>query len=230
MDWTNIYGIRLLWPFDRQWLRLDTVSVIDAWIWAVLLAAALWPLLARLVSSEIGAKSRAGRGIAWFAMLFLTGYEFGRWVLHARAVETLDARLYEGQSPRRTAAFPSPANPLAWRGLVELDKAYSIHAFNLTAEFDPGEGKLLYKAEATPAFEAARRTRAFEVFADFAPYPLWQIAPLPEPDGAVRVDGVDLRFAMPEEGRFTVSAIVEGGRVVESDFRFSPANRLPRPR
>jgi inner membrane protein len=230
MDWTNIYGIRLLWPFDRRWLRLDTVSVVDPWIWAALGVMALWPALARLVSSEIGAKTRAGHGIAWFALLSIGSYEFARWVLHARAVETLNVRLYEGQAPKRTAAFPSLANPLRWRGLVELEKAYLVHSVDLVREFDPAGGKILYQAEPAPALEAARRTRAFQVFADFAPYPLWQVLPLAEPEGTVRVNGVDLRFAMPGEGRFMASAIVEGGRVAQSWFQFSPAGDVPPPR
>jgi inner membrane protein len=230
MDWTNIYGIRLLWPFDSVWYRLDIVSVIDPWIWAVLALAFLWPLLARLVSSEIGAQSRAGRGIAWFALLFIVGYEFSRWVLHARAVETLDVRIYQGQPPKRSAAFPSLANPFRWRGLVEIDNAYVIHAVNLMGEFDPTSGTVLYQADSRPELEAARQTRAFQVFTGFAPYPLWQVLALPEPEGAVRVNGVDLRFAMPGEGRFMASAIVEGGRLTRSWFQFSPAGDVPRPR
>jgi inner membrane protein len=230
MDWTNIYGIRLLWPFDSLWYRLDIVSVIDPWIWAVLALAFLWPLLARLVSSEIGARSRAGRGIAWFALIFILSYEFSRWVLHARAVEMLDARIYQGQAPKHTAAFPSVANPLRWRGLVEIENAYLIHSMDLTSEFDPGAGTVLYQAEPRPELDAARKTRAFQVFTDFAPYPLWQVLSLPEPEGASRVNGVDLRFAMPGEGRFMASAIVEAGRVTRSWFQFSPAGDMPRPR
>src|SRR5437870_2421448 len=43
LDWTNIYGVRLLLPFSGSWLRLDLLSVVDPWIWAVLLLAALVP-------------------------------------------------------------------------------------------------------------------------------------------------------------------------------------------
>jgi|SRR5688572_136959 len=230
LDWTNIYGIRLLWPFDRTWKRLDTVSVIDPWIWAALAAMVLWPMLARLVSSEIGGRSRAGRGIAMFTLFFLCAYEFGRWVLHTRAVETLEARMYEGQTPKRTAAFPSLGNPLRWRGLVEIDRAYLIYPIDLTREFDPGAGKQFYQADPSAELAAARATRPFRIFEDFAPFPLWQVLPLPEPEGATRVNGVDLRFAMPEEGRFMASAVIEAGRVTRSWFQFNPDGALPRPK
>src|SRR5690242_18683975 len=37
LDWTNVYGIRLLLPFSERWLRLDITAVVDLWIWAVCL-------------------------------------------------------------------------------------------------------------------------------------------------------------------------------------------------
>src|ERR1035437_2016917 len=36
LDWTNVYGIRLLLPFSGQWLRADITGVVDVWIWAVI--------------------------------------------------------------------------------------------------------------------------------------------------------------------------------------------------
>jgi inner membrane protein len=230
MDWTNIYGIRLWWPFNRNWPRGDFTPVVDLWIWAVLLIMVTWPLLARLVSSEIGARSKAGRGIAWFALVFLAAWEFGRWVLHERAVETLASRIYEGRSPRSVVAMPSVFHPLAWRGLIQMNDGYLFYQMDLRNEFDPSSGQRYYQAEQTPYLETAQKTRAFAVFRDFAPYPLWQETKLPEPEGAVQVNGIDLRFALPGEGRFTVSAILESGRVVESWFQFTPRGELPRPK
>jgi hypothetical protein len=128
------------------------------------------------------------------------------------------------------AAFPSFFDPFAWRGLVETDAGYLIHALHLSREFDPSAGRLLYQPDPSPLLDAARATRPFQVFSDFAPYPLWQVLTLPDPEGAVRVNGVDLRFAMPGEGRFQVSAIIEGGRVTRSWFQFTSEGELPQPR
>ena len=61
LDSTNIYGVRLLLPFSARWFHLDITSVIDIWIWAMILLALAAPLISRLVSSEIGAKTQ-GRG------------------------------------------------------------------------------------------------------------------------------------------------------------------------
>ena len=74
LDWTNIYGIRLLLPFSGEWFRADTTNVIDLWILAVIAIGIAGPFLARLVGSEISsgpARNRHhGRGFAWFALLF----------------------------------------------------------------------------------------------------------------------------------------------------------------
>jgi inner membrane protein len=37
LDWTNIYGMRMLLPFSSRWLRLDITDVIDPWILTLLL-------------------------------------------------------------------------------------------------------------------------------------------------------------------------------------------------
>ena len=75
LDYTNTYGIRLLLPFSARWFHLDLTSVVDLWIWAVLLVALAGPLIARLVNAEIGARTQhAGRGFAIFALLFLGFY------------------------------------------------------------------------------------------------------------------------------------------------------------
>src|ERR1022692_2876889 len=127
LDYTNIYGIRFLLPFSGRWFRLDLTSVVDLWIWGVLLVGLAGPLIARLVNAEIGARTKsAGRGFAIFALLFLALYNAGRGVLHARAVATLDSRIYAGAAPQRVAALPGAVNPLAWRGLVETREFYSV--------------------------------------------------------------------------------------------------------
>src|SRR5204863_5062581 len=76
LDSTNIYGVRLLLPFSARWFHLDLTSVIDVWIWAAILLAVAAPLISRLVSSEIGARTRgpAARRFAIAGLLFLLFY------------------------------------------------------------------------------------------------------------------------------------------------------------
>jgi len=39
LDWTNSYGIPLALPFSDHRFRLDTVNLIDIWVWAILLGS-----------------------------------------------------------------------------------------------------------------------------------------------------------------------------------------------
>ena len=181
LDYTNMYGIRLLLPFSGEWLRLDLTSVIDLWIWAALLLSVAGPFVSRLVGSEIGSSAARsahhGRGFAWFALLFLLLYNCGRGVLHARAVAVLDSRLYEQTAPLRVAALPDAVNPLLWRGIVETRDFYAVEDFNLAGEFDPTRAAVFRKPEPDAAMEAAARTEAFTRFADFSQFPLWRVSP-----------------------------------------------------
>src|SRR6516225_438077 len=45
LDATNVYGIRLLRPFSAHWYRLDLTSLIDLWIWAMILLAVAGPVI-----------------------------------------------------------------------------------------------------------------------------------------------------------------------------------------
>lgn len=216
LDWTNAYGVRLLLPFSPQWFRLDLNNIIDLWIWAVFLIAVVAPVLGRLVSSEIGAKPSSGRGLAWFAFVFLLLYDFGRGLAHERAIETLNSRVYRGGPPLRAAAFPiGYANPFLWSGWVERPEFAMHFSVDLLSDFDPASGTVIYKPAPDPAIEAAKTTEAVKKFLDFAQYPLWQIIPVAEPEGGKRVEVRDWRFG------FTASATVDAmNRVVTSSFHF----------
>jgi inner membrane protein len=222
LDYTNAYGIRLLLPFSARWLHLDLTSVVDLWIWAALLVSLAGPLLARLVNAEIGAKTRhPGRGFAIFALLFLFCYNAGRAVLHARATAVLDSRIYSGVAPVRVAALPSPGNPFLWRGLAETPEFYSIQDFNLLQEFDPARGAVFYKAEQSPALQSANHSLEFRDFLRFSQFPFERATPVADPEGAIRVEAMDLRFGTPAEPGFVASAMVNQRRqVIRSGFTF----------
>ena len=112
LDLTNTYGVRLLLPFSSQWFRFDIASFPDPWAWSILMLGILGPLLSRLVGSEISSGSARirhyGQGGAIFALLFLTLYDSGRAVLHARAVNILESRLYQGISST-ISTLPAPS-------------------------------------------------------------------------------------------------------------------------
>jgi inner membrane protein len=223
LDLTNVYGIRLLLPFSARWLRLDITGVVDLWIWAVLLLSIAGPFLARLVGSEIGSSQRKaahhGRGFAWFALVFVLLYSFGRSVLHARALAVIDARVYQGAPPARSVAVPDEVNPWRWRAVVETGDFFAVEDLNLAADFDPTRAQIFHKPDPDPALDAARRTFTFERFLEFSQYPLWTVSPAPEPENAKLVQVVDMRFGTPATPGFYAGAVVDAKlRVLETYF------------
>lgn len=228
MDWLNVYGIRLLLPFRTEWLRLDWVFIVDLWIWLILFVAVCGPLLARLVYSEIGARGGKGRGAAWAALVLVALYLGLRSQTHDRAMETLRARIYQSETPIRVAATPNPANPFRWTGLVETATAWHVVEVNLNRDFDPDAARIFYKPERSAVMDAARATHTARVFLDFASFPVWRVVPVPEPEGAVSVRITDLRFGLPEEGRFTANIVLDKSlRVVRESFEFGTLGTGP---
>src|ERR1700704_310898 len=54
LDWTNVYGIRLMMPFSAKWYRLDITDIVDPVILGVLILALAAPALSALITSEMG--------------------------------------------------------------------------------------------------------------------------------------------------------------------------------
>jgi inner membrane protein len=226
LDLTNVYGVRLLEPFSGRWFRWDLTGVVDFWIWGVLVAAALAPMLARLVNAEIGAGARSGayRGFAIAALAFLVLYNGARYILHNRAIATLESRVYAGAAPRRVAAFPSNPSLFRWRGLAETAESFILMDIDLRGEFDPASGRTFYKPEASPALEAANRSPVFEEYLRFAQYPFWQVIPAEQTENATRVEAMDLRFGDPQSPGFVATAIVDSQlRILRAWFQFGRA-------
>jgi inner membrane protein len=227
LDWTNVYGIRLLLPFSARWLRLDIASVVDPWIWAGLLLSVIAPALARLVGGEIGDPRRPGRTAAVCALAFLFLYDGARLVFHQRALATLDSRVYSGAPARGIAAFPDAVNPFRWRGLVEAESSYTLFDFNLRAEFDPTEGAVFHQAADSAAVRKAASEEEFQRFLQFSQFPLWTAVPVSDPPDGMRVQLSDMRFGVPPRAGFSVTAVFDAQlRRIDSRFSFSS----PRPR
>jgi inner membrane protein len=215
LDWTNTYGIRLLFPFSSRWFHLDLINLFDLIIWAVLLLGWLGPMVSRLVSSEIGAKSGAGRGMAIFALSFFLIYDFGRLLSHQRAIEILNSRLYRDGPPTRVAAFPSAGvSPLEWMGWIERPEFVMHFLVNVRQEFDPAAGTIIYNPPPSPAIDAASQAPPVQVFLRFSQYQLWSVSPVDSPEGAHNVEMRDWRFP------FVAQALVDSSNhVISSSFR-----------
>lgn len=228
LDSTNSYGVRLWLPFSSSWVYADLNNLFDVVILVVLLVAGVWPLLARLVSDEIGERKAPGPAMAVFALAFFAMYDAARWVMHERAVEQLESRLYEGESPMRVAAMPEAANPLMWRGIVETSGAYFILRVPATGEMDIASAQILYKSEWRPDFQAAAQTPEFRYLRYYARFPLWREEPAAAANGRTTVvELLDLRFGEPPSPTLGASTLVDArGRVLASEMEWAGHSRL----
>ena len=226
LDWTNVYGVRLMLPFNAKWYRLDATDIIDPVILGVLLLALAAPALSRLVTSEMGGRKSRGpqRGWAWFALATVLLYDTGRWVAHDRAISLVDAHNYRGAPAERISAFPVRFTVARWRAVVEGDGFIYEVPVDLTQDFDAAGGHTEYPAISSPAIDAARTTRTFQVFEKFDQLPFWTLLPV---DDTVRVELLDLRFGTVKSPGFEAVAFVEPDHRVGRVF-FSFGVQIPR--
>jgi len=77
---------------------------------------------------------------------------------------------------------------------------------DLSGDFDAAGGHTEYPAISSPAIDAARTTRTFQVFEKFDQLPFWTLLPV---DDTVRVELLDLRFGTVQSPGFEAVAFVE---------------------
>ncbi len=213
LDWTNVYGIRMLLPFSDRWLRLDLTNLVDPIIWTILLLAVAVPYVLSLASKEIGSKKASGgrSGWAWVALVALLGYEGVRWDSHEGVLESLNALLYMDRPAKHVYAFPAGVGLGYWRGTVEGDTFFYEMPVSRSGEFSMNNARLEYKAPESPALEAAKRDPVFAAVLRFNQVPLWRTSPV---EDGTRVQLLDVRFGGFDSGFFSVTAIVRpDGRV-----------------
>jgi len=218
LDWTNVYGIRMLMPFSKIYFRLDLADLFDPWILSILGIAVIAPWIAGLVGSEIASsrtRSSPRRPWAWFALLAFFAYDAGRYIAHERASAEMNSHLVNGVIPKKVTVLPSGASPLSWRGIAEGETPESGHfitivPIDLSESYDPTAGRIDYSAlpvaGTNPAIEAARATEPFRVFAEFDQVPFWKTTA--SADG-ILVELIDLRFGSPQHPGFEASATVD---------------------
>lgn len=175
LDACQTSGVQLLWPFSPRRFALDWLPSLDLWILGILLAGILLPLLAGLVTEEIGARRKGPRGRpgAILAFVALILYVSLRSVLHGDAIAALESRTYRGELPDKVAAFAASNSPFLWRGMVETERA--LHDLEVPlgpgSDFDPGSAITAYKPESSTALNAARNSAVARRFLQVARFP-----------------------------------------------------------
>jgi inner membrane protein len=220
LDWTNVYGVRLMLPFNEKWYRLDSTDIVDPVILGILLLAVAAPALSKLLTSEMGGRKSRGPGLgwAWFALVALLLYDTGRWIAHDRAVSIVDAYNYRGAPAEHVSVFPVRFTIMRWRAVVEGNGFIYEAPIDLSRDYDAAGGHTEYPAISSPAIDAARTTRTFQVFESFNQLPFWTLLPV---DDTVRVELLDLRFGSVQRPGFEAVAFVEPDhRIARAFFSF----------
>jgi membrane-bound metal-dependent hydrolase YbcI (DUF457 family) len=175
LDAAQADGTMIFWPLNRQRFAMDWLPHIDPWIIAILLAALFLPELTRLVSDEIGAKSKGphGRVGAIIGLVVLALYVGLRADLHSSAVAALQNRSYDSGAPHRIGAYPDAGSPFIWHGVVETERALHQPDVSVltTSQFDADNGLTLFKPEPSPILDQAQHSEAARKFLAAARFP-----------------------------------------------------------
>jgi inner membrane protein len=196
LDWTNNYGIRPLFPFDRHWFAGSFVFIFDPYIFVVLLAAALAPWLFRLVSAEVGAKREVfvSRGWSWVALVLVAAMWGTRAVAHHRAVEMAMTQSYEQQQSappvgdaapvslppvvlpaRKVLVSPDPLSFWRWYSVTDYGPVYQLATLDLFTGLSEPSQFSVPKMQPTSEWLAAERSRVGQVYLDWSSMPLVRV-------------------------------------------------------
>jgi len=229
MDVCQSAGVELLWPFSARRFALDWVAQADLWILTILLAGILLPGLSRLVTEEIGAKSKGPRGKvgASLALTVMVLYVVLRFVLHGNALAVMESRTYRGESPRKVAAFAESGSPFRWHGIVETERA--LHDVEMdvgpAASFDPDSAITSYKPESSPALDAARDTAVARRFLQVARFPKATVEKTPD---GFRITLRAFPYSRDVASGLRVYAVIDtdpSGKVLAQKLAWNPASR-----
>jgi len=200
-------GVALLWPARGTHFALDWLPSVDPWIFVLLLAGVLLPEFFRLVSSEIGAKSKAprGRNGALVALALIVLYVGARGVLHFNSIALLDARSYHGESPRRVATFADTLSLFTWHGVVETQSFVCIAEVpgGSGESFDAESATCLHKPEESAVLAAVQQSAVGQKFLSAARIPR---AAVDKTQDGYEVVIRDLRDVAEQETRHRVAA------------------------
>lgn len=229
LDLCQSTGVELFWPFSSHHFALDWLSSLDLWILGILLVGILLPLLAGLVTEEIGARKKGPRGRvgASFSIAVLILYVVARSVLHGDAVAALQSRTYRGELPRRVAAFAESNSPFLWHGIVETERA--LHDLTVPVgpgvDFDPASAITSYKPEPSPALNAARDSAVARRFLQVARFPK---ATVEQTLGGYHIILRDFPYTRDSGAGLRVQALIDtdsSGKILSEDLAWVPASR-----
>jgi membrane-bound metal-dependent hydrolase YbcI (DUF457 family) len=225
MDACQSHGIALFWPFSTQRIAADWLASIDPWIIAILAIALVLPELSRLVSDEIGAKSKGPRGRigAILGLIAVVLYVGVRADLHAGVLAAVQARTYRGETARRCGAYAESVSLFTWRAIVETDHALQELTIDATpgASFDPEGGTTLFKPDPSSILEHAQNAETARKFLGVASFPK---ASVEKTAGGYEVEIQDLKYSVSGDTHREIVAVIQTdpeGRVTNDELKWN---------
>jgi membrane-bound metal-dependent hydrolase YbcI (DUF457 family) len=218
LDLLQSEGVALLWPLRPVHFAMDWLPSIDPWIVALLVAGILVPELLRLVSSEIGAKSKTprGRNGARVALCFVALYIGARALQHSGAIASLEPHSYHGESARRVGAYPDAFSLLTWHGVIETESLLCLSEVPVGPgrTFDAESKVCLHKPEPSAELDAAEKTRVVQEYVPAVPFPRAVVA---KTEDGYEVVIRSMRDLAESETRHRVAVLI----LVDSKFAIS---------
>jgi inner membrane protein len=227
MDLAQADPVAPLWPVSEKHFSLDLAPAIDPWLLVILIAAIVFPELVRLVTDEIGARSKQPRGRigAIIGLAFALIYFGSRALFHSNVIASLEARTIAGESPRRIAAFPDAVSPFLWHSMVETESSLNLATMrSMGGEVTYATGvTTLRKPDPSPFLAAAQSSSATITFLKFARFPKATV--LKESEG-YSIEIQDLKDqTMGENNRaiFVDINLDKSGKVISSELQWQKA-------
>jgi len=207
LDFTNPYGIQLLLPFSHRRVMLDITNIADVWIWAILFAGLLGPLLFRALRREADSLGSPRAAWAWMALATLLTYEGARLAMHAKAVEMIESHMYDGAAPLEAIAVPADfVHPTRWKGIARGPGFATIVPIHVQGAYDPSLEVTYMDSSSTEVIAVARGLPEFQTMMRFSQAPFWKTTPV---SGGTLVELLDLRYGTPDSPGFAfVSSVI----------------------
>lgn len=210
------------WPVTHRRVALDVLPSIEPWLLTILVSAIVFPELFRLVSDEIGARSKQprGRNGAIVGLTLALLYLGLRALLHANTIASLEAHTIAGETPHRVGAFPDSTSPFIWHSIVETESALNlVNMRSMGGEVSYASSvTTLHKPELSPMLAAAQGSDAAVAFVRVARFPKATVQSRTE--GSI-VEVQDLRDQASEEKSRSILAEIKldkNSRVVSSEL------------
>jgi len=231
MDVLQADPISPFWPFSARRLSLDISPAIDPWLMVVLAAAILLPELFRLVSDEIGSRTKSPRGRhgAIAGLAFAVIYFAMRAQFHDNVTASLQARTVRGEISRRVGAFPDSVSPFLWHSVVETDSAFFLSTQrSMGGEVSYATGvTTLRKPEPSPILTGAQSSPAAIAFLKIAGFPKATVAQETEGFSVEIKDLKDQAMQTPTHAIFADIVIDKNGSLVSSGLQWQKVVRHP---